>query len=147
MYTSPILCLNCMVKVALKQIMANIEMITWSLIFISEVDYLYRFVMIDGEIWGTYTKHLVYPRPDPMRDKRVIKSHWTAQASFIYLVDRYVSFQSVNPDSKVHGTNMGPTWVLSVPDGPHVDPLNLAIRGGYMYVDCKWRCVVRDNGT
>ena len=33
------------------------------------------------------------------------------------------------PDSKVHGTNMGPTWVLSAPDGPHVGPMNLAIRG------------------
>ena len=32
------------------------------------------------------------------------------------------------PDSKVHGTNMGPTWVLSVPDGTHVGPMNLAIR-------------------
>ena len=31
------------------------------------------------------------------------------------------------PDSKVHGANMGPTWVLSAPDGPHVDPMNLAI--------------------
>ena len=31
-------------------------------------------------------------------------------------------------DSKVHGANMGPTWVLSVPDGPHVGPMNLAIR-------------------
>ena len=26
------------------------------------------------------------------------------------------------PDSKVHGANMGPTWVLSAPDGPHVGP-------------------------
>ena len=26
------------------------------------------------------------------------------------------------PDSKVHGANMGPTWVLSAPDGPHVSP-------------------------
>ena len=34
------------------------------------------------------------------------------------------------PDNKVHGTNMGPTWILSVPDGPHVGPMNLAIRGG-----------------
>ena len=25
-----------------------------------------------------------------------------------------------NPDSKVHGANMGPTWVLLAPDGPHV---------------------------
>ena len=33
-----------------------------------------------------------------------------------------------HPDSKVHGANMGPTWVLSAPDGPHVRPMNLAIR-------------------
>ena len=26
---------------------------------------------------------------------------------------------------------MGPTWVLSVPDGPHVGPMNLAIRVYY----------------
>ena len=30
--------------------------------------------------------------------------------------------------SGVHGVNMGPTWVLSAPDGPHVCPTNLAIR-------------------
>ena len=34
---------------------------------------------------------------------------------------------SPHPDSKVHGANMGPTWVLSAPDGPHVGPINLAI--------------------
>ena len=39
----------------------------------------------------------------------------------IYYMVRY-------PDSKVHGANMGPTWVLSAPDGPHVGPMNLAIR-------------------
>ena len=32
------------------------------------------------------------------------------------------------PDNKVHGANVGPTWVLSAPDGPHVGPMNLAIR-------------------
>ena len=31
------------------------------------------------------------------------------------------------PDSKVHGANMGPTWVLSAPDGPHIGPMNFAI--------------------
>ena len=36
------------------------------------------------------------------------------------------------PDSKVHGANMGPTWVLSSPDGPHVGPMNLAIRVAYL---------------
>ena len=33
-----------------------------------------------------------------------------------------------NPDSKVHRADMGPTWVLSDPDGPHVGPMNLTIR-------------------
>ena len=29
------------------------------------------------------------------------------------------------PDSKVlHWSNMGSTWVLSAPDGPHVGPMN-----------------------
>ena len=32
------------------------------------------------------------------------------------------------PESKVHGANMGPSWVLSTPDGPHVSPMNLVIR-------------------
>ena len=32
------------------------------------------------------------------------------------------------PDSKVHVANMGPTWALSAPDGPHIGPMNLAIR-------------------
>ena len=32
------------------------------------------------------------------------------------------------PDSKVHGANMGPTWALSTPDGPHVGPMKLVIR-------------------
>ena len=33
-----------------------------------------------------------------------------------------------HPDSKVHEANMGPTRVLSASDGPHVGPMNLAIR-------------------
>ena len=37
------------------------------------------------------------------------------------------SCMDIYPDSKVHGANMGPTWVLSAPDGPHVGPMNLAI--------------------
>ena len=34
-----------------------------------------------------------------------------------------------DPDNKGHMANMGPTWVLSAPDGLHVGPMNLAIRG------------------
>ena len=32
------------------------------------------------------------------------------------------------PDSKDIRANMGPTWVLSAPGGPHVGPMNLDIR-------------------
>ena len=34
---------------------------------------------------------------------------------------------ATDTDSKVHGANMGPAWVLSAPDGPHVGPMNFAI--------------------
>ena len=33
------------------------------------------------------------------------------------------------PDNKIHGANMGPTWVLSAPGGAHVGLMNLAIWG------------------
>ena len=45
-----------------------------------------------------------------------------------------MSSKQTNPDSKVHGANMGPTWVLSAPDGPHVVPMNLAIREYKHYI-------------
>ena len=49
---------------------------------------------------------------------------------FMKLVrSRINDLKSSVPDSKVNGTCMGPTWVLSAPDGPHVDPMNLIIRG------------------
>ena len=32
------------------------------------------------------------------------------------------------PDNEVPAANMGPTWVLSAPDGPHVGPRNHGIR-------------------
>ena len=44
------------------------------------------------------------------------------------VVPRLDIWCNVYPDSKVHGANMGPTWVLSAPDGPHVGPMNPAIR-------------------
>ena len=32
------------------------------------------------------------------------------------------------PDSNIHVAHMGPTWVLSAPGGPHVGPMDLAIK-------------------
>ena len=42
------------------------------------------------------------------------------------------------PDSKVQGANMGPTLVLSAPDGPHAGPLNIAIWGVTSKVVPRW---------
>ena len=38
-----------------------------------------------------------------------------------------VWYQHIVPDSKVHVANMGPTWVLSAPDGPMLAPTTLLL--------------------
>ena len=40
---------------------------------------------------------------------------------------QFTTDSQYHPDSKVHGANMGPTWVLSATDGPHVGLMYLAI--------------------
>ena len=49
-------------------------------------------------------------------------------ANAIDIQAKTLLFSSQFPDSKVHVTNMGPTWVLSAPGGSHVGPMNFAIR-------------------
>ena len=44
-----------------------------------------------------------------------------------------VGISSEIANSNIHGANMGPTWVLSAPDGPHVGPMNLSIWGWMPY--------------
>ena len=76
-----------------------------------------------------------------------VLSFFQIHSRIIELLVMYeISFASLNrhclthasahviPDSKVHGANMGPTWVLSARDGPHVGPMNLAIRDGIAYL-------------
>ena len=57
-----------------------------------------------------------FSRPDKYIELDLSQSGHLIQYSYPY------------PDSKVHGAKMGPTWVLSAPDGPNVGPMNLAIR-------------------
>ena len=45
-----------------------------------------------------------------------------------------------SPDSKLRGANMGPTWVLAAPDGPHVALMNLTIREGFLILICSISC-------
>ena len=46
------------------------------------------------------------------------------------------------PDSIVYGAKMGPTWVLSAPGGPHVGPMNLAIRDIMSLCQCPYMKVL-----
>ena len=42
-----------------------------------------------------------------------------------FMLHPQINIQGFYPDSKVHGANMGPTWVLSAPDGPLLAPWTL----------------------
>ena len=58
----------------------------------------------------------------------------TQKASKMFPFDDVIMMRNAVLDSKVHGANTGPTWVLSAPDGPHVGPMNLAIRCIYWHL-------------
>ena len=61
----------------------------------------------------------------------------TACLYYVYPMNAWVlcAFLKRIPDGKVRGANVGPTWVLSAPDGPHVGSMNLAIRGNNCTTD------------
>ena len=51
-----------------------------------------------------------------------------AVCCYLWLRCNPVTHTKDYPDSKVNGVYMGPTWVLSALDGPHLGPVNFAIR-------------------
>ena len=67
-----------------------------------------------GLVWKAYTQFCFAS----LRCSYVSNSqriHVTNPRNFVKIVSRILPYL----DSKVHGANMGPTWVLSVSDGPH----------------------------
>ena len=52
---------------------------------------------------------------------------WTLYLNRTLLSILSIMASDVNPDSKVHGANMGPIWVRQDPGGPLVGPMNLVI--------------------
>ena len=84
----------------------------------------------------------------------VVNSKWfqistsltTTKKSWIHASTNLLGRYDI-PDSKVHGANMGPTWVLSAPDGPHVGPMNLAIRDGLIWKYYIWPHIGINIGT
>ena len=49
--------------------------------------------------------------------------------------------QESNPDSKVHGANMGPIWGRQDPGGPHVGPMNYFILESFRLGICTFMYV------
>ena len=61
----------------------------------------------------------------------------TSQTKIVFMLICSIIFDT--PDSKVHGANMGSTWVLSDPRRPHVGHMKIAIWDctfWYMQVSC-----------
>ena len=77
--------------------------------------------------WPPFSTNIVLPRIDiPF-----IRSQAMFIMAILRLIKVHLYTETVRwrfPDSKVHGANMRPTWVLSAPGGPHVSPINLVIR-------------------
>ena len=45
-----------------------------------------------------------------------------------YVIIEHNKAAHIIPDNKIHGANMGPTWVLLAPGGPHCGHMTLAFR-------------------
>ena len=111
-------------------------------------DNIFKWIFVNGNAWILIKISLKFVPSDPLNnilalveilawcqpdDKPlfepmmtyVIEAYMHRLASMSWLA-WWVVF--THPDSKVHGANMGLTRVLSAPDGPHVGPMNLAIR-------------------
>ena len=82
----------------------------------------YQELLISNEwIYTTFNADLLILNLSPTHYRNTIKQNFNTRFLRRYLAKDY-------PDSKVHGAKMGSTWVLSATDGPHVGPMNLAIR-------------------
>ena len=64
----------------------------------------------------------------PFSDIQQILTTTWLYCALVQQDNTYVPWSNRSPDRKVHGANMGPIWGRQDPDGPHVGPMNFAIR-------------------
>ena len=89
--------------------------------------YIYIYILLDYFPYGTYDM-----RTHTFRCETVT----SADAHSLWSGPFHHKIWKTNPDNKVHGAYMGPTWVLSTPDGLHVRPMNFAIRECFSVHPC-----------
>ena len=69
-------------------------------------------------------------------EKPLVTGGFPSQRATLLATGGFLTQRPSNAESvsgrKIHAASMGPTWVLSAPGGPHVGPMNLAIRGGHV---------------
>ena len=85
-------------------------------------------MILSDQKWKTFIK---VPYRNSFMPNAFNSEVFNASGLFLHLVisgSHALQVLHYNPDNKVPGANMGPTWVLSAPDGPHVGPMNLVIR-------------------
>ena len=73
-------------------------------------------------VWKYSNFQLYLPGDSELRYKSIKKYPYAWSCVSLWPSAQYF------PDGKVHGANMGPTWVLTAPGGPNVGPINFAIR-------------------
>ena len=89
-------------------------------------------LQLEAQLAWTFTAcHVLYQICRRPSDSRLY-SMWKALKPWSECVKIDVGICELTPDSKVDGANMGPIWGQQDPGGPHVGPINLAIR------DCHW---------
>ena len=93
-----------------------------------------QFSHISRDIPGLYiTIHCLYLYiifPQCTNTVRTYEQNIEENEKHLKLVFSKHSGWHIYPDSKIHGANMGPTWVLSAPDGPPLAPW--ALLSGYI---------------
>ena len=97
---------------------------TWSRI-LKSLSTNYKHVL-QSRYLVTYDITMIIVLPCIKISQYALQTTYHLKLKCTYIAERHLRCN--NPDSKVHGTNMGPTWVLPAPGGPHVSPMNFAIR-------------------
>ena len=97
--------------------------------FTNDCIYIYIYLYIYGTVIQ-YRSLFDVPRPDFEENQHCFDRATSCLTLYSFKQFKFSSVPNTCtfPDSKVHVANMGSTWVLSAPGGPHVGPMNLVIR-------------------